>query len=90
MREIRLVVLKTFQVGVDASDKEIFTTLRKPTRLEHKDGSYQVNEIRSSKFITACFEVYALYPQCNCKQHCGRITFFKCVRKTFDPFVNLG
>jgi hypothetical protein len=41
VREIRLIVLKPFQVGDDASDKEIFTTLRKPTRLENKDGTYQ-------------------------------------------------
>ena len=36
MTEIRLVVLKTFQVGVDASDKEIFTTLRNPLDLNVK------------------------------------------------------
>ena len=38
-------------MGVDASDKEIFTTLGKTTRLENNDGTHQVKEIRSPIFI---------------------------------------
>jgi hypothetical protein len=49
--EIRPKAYKPFRVGVDASDKEIFTTLRKTTRLEHKDGTRQTNEIRFPEFV---------------------------------------
>jgi hypothetical protein len=45
--KIRHKAIKSFQVGVDASHKEIFTTLGKTTRLENNDGTHQVKEIRS-------------------------------------------
>lgn len=51
MSKIRHKAIKSFQVGVDASDKEIFTTLGKTTRLENNDGTHQVKEIRSPIFI---------------------------------------